>query len=237
MQRRLRTKQVAIFRVAVFRLKGMYLVSPIPQEDVLVVPRHVLEQAGLFQGFCGDVEKYLPVLLDPNQTSWMPRDRAEEDTSFKQLIPYCLLAWLGPNGVAHYFSYTRGGGQGEARLRSKRSVGIGGHIASTDGQYGDNASYEAGMLRELNEEVAISTSFTSRCVGLINDDATPVGSVHLGIVHVLELQSPDVESRETDLIECGFESLEELLAEREHFETWSQIALDAVQAGSLGRSF
>ena len=60
-----------------------------------------------------------------------------------------------------------------------------GHIASTDGEHGDNASYEAGMLRELKEEVAISGDFTSRCVGLINDDATPVGSVHLGIVHYL----------------------------------------------------
>ena len=207
--------------------------SPIPQEDVLVVPRHVLEQVGVFQGFCEDVEKYLPFLLDPNQTLWMPREQAEEDTTFKQLIPYCLLAWLSPDGESQYFSYTRGGGQGEARLRSKRSVGIGGHIASTDGQYGDNASYEAGMLRELNEEVEINTNFTSRCVGLINDDATPVGSVHLGIVHVLELESPDVKSRETDLIECGFESLGKLLAERENFETWSQIALDAVQAGSL----
>ena len=207
--------------------------SPIPQEDVLVVPRHVLEQVGVFQGFCEDVEKYLPFLLDPNQTLWMPREQAEEDTTFKQLIPYCLLAWLSPDGESQYFSYTRGGGQGEARLRSKRSVGIGGHIASTDGQYGDNASYEAGMLRELNEEVEINTNFTSRCVGLINDDATPVGSVHLGIVHVLELESPDVKSRETDLIECGFESLGKLLAERENFETWSQIALDAVQTGSL----
>ena len=207
--------------------------SSLPQEDVLVVPRSVLEQAGLFQGFCQDIEKYLPILLDPNQTLWMPREKAEEDPSFKQLIPYCLLAWLDPNGVTQFFSYTRGGGQGEARLRAKRSIGVGGHIASTDGEHGDNASYEAGMLRELKEEVAISGDFTSRCVGLINDDATPVGSVHLGIVHILELQVPEVESRETDLLECGFQSSEKLLAERKQFETWSQIALDAVEAGVL----
>ena len=116
--------------------------------------------------------------------------------------------------MTQYFSYTRGGGQGEARLRTKRSIGVGGHIASTDGEHGDNASYEAGMLRELKEEVAISGDFTSRCVGLINDDATPVGSVHLGIVHILELQSPEVESREVDLLECGFQSSEKLLADR-----------------------
>ena len=207
--------------------------SSLPQEDVLVVPRSVLEQAGLFQGFCRDVEKYLPILLDPNQTRWMPREKAEEDPSFKQLIPYCLLAWSDPAGATQYFSYTRGGGQGEARLRTKRSIGVGGHIASTDGEHGDNASYEAGMLRELEEEVAISGDFTSRCVGLINDDATPVGSVHLGIVHVFDLQSPQVVSREADLLECGFQSSQDLVADRKQFETWSQIALEAIDAGIL----
>lgn len=207
--------------------------SSLPQEDVLVVPRSVLEQAGLFQGFCRDVEKYLPILLDPNQTRWMPREKAEEDPSFKQLIPYCLLAWSDPAGATQYFSYTRGGGQGEARLRTKRSIGVGGHIASTDGEHGDNASYEAGMLRELEEEVAISGDFTSRCVGLINDDATPVGSVHLGIVHVFDLQSPQVVSREADLLECGFQSSQDLVADRKQFETWSQIALEAIEAGIL----
>ena len=207
--------------------------SSLPQEDVLVVPRSVLEQAGLFQGFCRDVEKYLPILLDPNQTRWMPREKAEEDRSFKQLIPYCLLAWSDAAGATQYFSYTRGGGQGEARLRTKRSIGVGGHIASTDGEHGDNASYEAGMLRELEEEVAISGDFTSRCVGLINDDATPVGSVHLGIVHVFDLQSPQVVSREADLLECGFQSSQDLVADRKQFETWSQIALEAIEAGIL----
>ena len=207
--------------------------SSLPKEDVLVVPRSVLEQAGLFQGFCRDVEKYLPILLDPNQTRWMPREKAEEDPSFKQLIPYCLLAWSDPAGVTQYFSYTRGGGQGETRLRTKRSIGVGGHIASTDGEHGDNASYEAGMLRELEEEVAISGDFTSRCVGLINDDATPVGSVHLGIVHIFDLQYPEVVSREADLLECGFQSSQDLVADRKQLETWSQIALEAIEAGIL----
>jgi predicted NUDIX family phosphoesterase len=112
-------------------------------------------------------------------------------------------------------------------------VGIGGHIASTDGEHGDDASYEAGMRRELEEEVAIGGPFTSRCVGLINDDSTSVGSVHLGIVHILELERPAVSSRESELVECGFESLEALLGDRERFETWSQITLDALAAGSL----
>jgi len=196
--------------------------ATIPQEDVLVVPRSLLEQVGMFQGFCGAIDRYLPVLLDPAQTRWMPRAAA------------CLLCWQAADGTPQYFAYTRGGGQSEARLRAKRSVGIGGHIASTDGEHGDDASYEAGMQRELAEEITIDSSFTSRCVGLINDDATSVGSVHLGIVHVLALERPEVRSREAELIECGFKPLAALLADRERFETWSQIALDAVAAGSLG---
>lgn len=205
----------------------------IPQEDVLVVPRSLLEQAGMFQGFHADTAAYLPLLLDPRHTSWRPRANVEEDPSFKQLIPYCVLTWRDADGQPRYFAYTRGGGQSEARLRAKRSVGIGGHISSCDGEHGDDASYDSGMRRELAEEVAIGGTWTARCVGLINDDATPVGRVHLGIVHLLELEQPEVSSRESELVECGFDTLDRLLADRERFETWSQIALDALASGAV----
>jgi predicted NUDIX family phosphoesterase len=206
----------------------------LPQEDVLVVPRSLFDRAGAFQGFCADTAAYLPALLDPRHTSWRPRATVEDDPSFKQLIPYCVLAWRAADGSPRYFAYTRGGGQSEARLRAKRSVGIGGHISSTDGEHGDDTSYEAGMRREIAEEIAIGGGWTSRCVGLINDDSNAVGSVHLGIVHLLELELPEVASRESALVECGFETLEQLLADRERFETWSQITLDALAQGRLG---
>jgi predicted NUDIX family phosphoesterase len=205
-----------------------------PQEDVLVVPRSLFDRVGAFQGFCGDTAAYLPELLDPRHTSWRPRAAVEDDPSFKQLIPYCVLAWRDAAGRPHYFAYTRGGGQSEARLRAKRSVGIGGHISSTDGEHGDDTSYDAGMRREIAEEIAIEGEWSGRCVGLINDDSNAVGSVHLGIVHVLDLNRPGVSSRESELVECGFETLEALLAERERFETWSQITLDALREGRLG---
>ena len=187
----------------------------------------------MFQGFCEAIDRYLPVLLDPRQTRWMPRAAAEEDPSFKQLIPYCLLCWQAADGTPQYFAYTRGGGQSEARLRAKRSLGIGGHISSTDGEHGDDTSYEAGMQRELAEEIAIGGGWTGRCVGLINDDSNAVGQVHLGIVHLLDLERPEVSPRESELLECGFEPLGSLLADRERFETWSQIVLDALAADTL----
>lgn len=202
-------------------------------EEVLVVPRAVLEELGIFQGFCGEPGRYLAALLDPTRTSWRTRGTVEEDPSFKQLIPYCLLRWHDADGEPRYFAYTRGGGQQETRLRAKRSLGIGGHISSIDGEHGDDLSYASGMQRELEEEVSIGGGFHSCCVGLINDDATPVGSVHLGIVHLLDLERPDVASREADLVDGMFQTLAELQADREQFETWSQIVLEAVAEGRL----
>ena len=207
--------------------------NSVPDEHVLVVPRSLFDGAGDFQGFRSEAAAYLPLLLDPAHTSWRPRASVEEDPSFKQLIPYCILAWTDAAGVKHYFAYTRGGGQGEARLRAKRSLGIGGHISSTDGEHGDDTSYDAGMRRELAEEIAIEGAWTARCVGLINDDSNAVGRVHLGIVHMLDVASSAVAPRESELVECGFAPLAALLADRDRFETWSQITLDALAAGQI----
>jgi len=202
------------------------------EEHVLVVPRAIFEQAGAFQGFRPDPAAYLPLLLDPRHTVWRPRGAVEEDPAFKQLIPYCLLA-SGAGDERRFFAYTRGGGQAESRLRARRSVGIGGHVSSTDGSTGDDTSYDAGMRRELAEEVEITVPWSERCVGLINDDSNAVGSVHLGVVHVIELSRPAARPREEGLGECGFEPLSRLLADRPRFETWSQIVLDALADGRL----
>ena len=74
-------------------------------------------------------------------------------------------------------------------------------------------------------EVAKLLGWSERVIGLINDDATPVGQVHLGIVHLFELAEPSVRRREAVLTESGFAPLTELRRDRERFETWSQFLL------------
>jgi predicted NUDIX family phosphoesterase len=189
-------------------------------ERVLVVPASVLHDLGLFHGFSPEVERYLPTLLDPARLRYLPRAAAEHDPSFKQLIPYIVLRC-----GERVFHYRRGGAGTEARLRARRSLGVGGHICSEDGERSPDA-YRAGMLRELAEEVELGTSFRERCVGLINDDRTPVGQVHLGIVHVLELELPVARCREAALIESGFAEVAELREWFDEFETWSQFLLE-----------
>jgi predicted NUDIX family phosphoesterase len=197
-------------------------------ERVLVIPTEVLRRAGLFQGFSPRVEHYLPGLLDPAHFRYLPRSQAENDPSFKQLIPYVVLRWGD-----QVFHYTRGQGGGEVRLRALRSVGVGGHICAEDGVVtGDD--YRLGMLREVHEEVHLDGPYTERRLGLINDDRTPVGQVHLGIVHVFDLQGPYVRRPEEVLTEDGFAPLPQLRRQVAGFETWSQFLLtgDCLGAGA-----
>jgi predicted NUDIX family phosphoesterase len=198
-------------------------------ERVLVVPTEVFHRLGHFQGFCGDVDRYFDVLLRPEHTSYRPRDQVEKDPSFKQLIPYMIFLHADAAGRRTVFQYTRGTGMGEGRLHRKHSVGVGGHISTVDAAAnGGGNPYDEGMRREMDEEVAVETPYRIRCVGLINDDETDVGRVHLGVVHLLDLERPAVRPRETDFLEWGFRPVETILADLSGFETWSQICMEAI---------
>lgn len=197
-------------------------------EHVLVIPTPYFHSLGHFQGFSTDVDKYLTRLLDPSQTRYLPRPDMEKDPTYKQLIPYVIFRYRDPAGRVSLFQYTRGKGQGEARLHAKRSIGIGGHISSDDSNC-ENA-YQVGMRRELDEEVKIDTPYRSTLAGLINDDLTEVGKVHLGVVHLFDVDAPQVMAREEEICDAGFRPVTELLAEIEQFETWSQICLKALFA-------
>jgi predicted NUDIX family phosphoesterase len=189
-------------------------------ERVLVIPTAVFHQLGVFQGFRRAAAAYLPRLLDPANLSFLPRRQAEDDPSFKQLIPYVVLRWRD-----EAFHYTRGAAGTETRLRALRSIGVGGHIGAED-VTGAGDPYRTGLLREVAEEVDLQSRYAERVAGLINDDCTPVGRAHLGVVHVFELEEPRVRRRERALAGSGFAPLAELRRERERFETWSQFLLD-----------
>jgi predicted NUDIX family phosphoesterase len=205
------------------------------EEQILVVPTRLFHQLGCFQGFCSDADKYSNVLLAPENIRFMPRSQAEKDPSWKQLIPYMVFVYTDVAGQIRVFQYVRGKGGGESRLLAKRSIGLGGHINSLDLHAQDNTSttsvnsvYRQGLLRELNEEAVLNTTFTERCVGLINDDSTEVGSVHLGIVHRFDVAAPNVVSNETELVESGFMTIDEICQHREQLESWSAFTIDAL---------
>ncbi|MDP0492369.1 MAG: hypothetical protein Q7Q71_15080 [Verrucomicrobiota bacterium JB023] len=195
-------------------------------EQILVVPRALFDELGAFEGFCADADRYLQALLDPGNNFFMDRAVAEEDPSHKQLIPYCLFHYQG--ALLHY---TRGKSSGESRLHAKGSVGIGGHINPVDAgeEHLGEATYYAAVEREIAEELTIDGGHSNRIIGLINDDSNNVGKVHLGIVHLFDLDSADVSSNEDALANLAFQSRERLLGELlPHLETWSAHCVQAL---------
>jgi predicted NUDIX family phosphoesterase len=197
-----------------------------PSENVLVVRRSLFDQLGSFNGLNFEPQKYLGALLSRGNNFFLPRARAENDPTHKQIVPYAIIAFQ--DRVLHY---VRGKRAGEQRLVAKGSIGIGGHMNDTDESFFalDESAYRAGVEREVNEEIKIDAKFEDRIVALLNDDTTEVGRVHLGIVHVFKLTEPKVEKREAMITELAFLTKEELVSRRESLESWSQICLDSLE--------
>lgn len=197
------------------------------EEQILVVPETVITAIGPLEGFSREVDRFLGPILASDQLSFRPRGQMESDPSFKQLIPYVILQHTDAAGTIRVFTYTRGSGQGERRLHARRSIGIGGHISEEDAAGGSDP-YLTGMQRELAEEVTIRCEYSERRVGLIYDSTTEVGRVHLGVVHILELEDQRVEPNEEDISDTEFITLDALRAEYDSLEVWSRLCVDSL---------
>ena len=193
------------------------------EEMVLAIRRELFDQLGAFQGLNFDVAHYLPPILRRENNFFVPRSRAELDPGCKQIIPYVILTHQG-----QMLHYVRGKKGGEQRLIAKGSIGIGGHLNDADENLFsyDQLSYLAGVRREVEEELILQSGYQNHIRALLNDDSTEVGKVHLGVVHVFELESSQVSKRESVITQLAFLTREELLARREQLETWSQLCLD-----------
>jgi len=194
-----------------------------PEENVLAVPRALFDELGSFQGISFEVDRYLAAFLQRENNTFLPRSKAEDDPSYKQIIPYVVF-----KHGDYLLHYVRGAKSGEKRLVAKGSVGIGGHINDADeGLFSlDAAAYEAAVSREVSEEINIKGGWKDFRVALINDDSTEVGSVHLGVVHVFELELSEVSQGEKVITKLEFLTPDELLERRETLETWSQIVVE-----------
>ena len=146
---------------------------------------------------------------------FLPRPAAEVSPEYKQIIPYVVI-----RHARSYFLLKRTARQTEARLHHKLSLGIGGHINP------DTPTVAGGLRKELEEEVDVRSLYDLKFVGLINDDTTDVGRVHLGAVYILEASTPEVSVLETDKMTGEWVEAAALGPLRESMETWSQLVYD-----------
>ena len=192
-------------------------------ESVLVIKRELFDEIGTFQGISTEIDKYLPAFLNPINNFFIHRELAEDDPTHKQIIPYAIF-----KHGDKFLRYLRGKKSGEQRLASKSSIGIGGHINQDDFNSSslEKDTYLTGIEREINEELIINCDYNNLPIALINDDSNDVGQVHLGVVHLFDLESDQVEAGEANIENLEFLSSDDLLREKDNLESWSQICVD-----------
>jgi len=141
---------------------------------------------------------------------------AESDSSLKQIIPYATIRFGD-----QVFLVKRTKRQAEARLHDLYSIGLGGHISeSVDGS---SDVIRTALARELEEEMAIAGPTRVKYVGIINDDTTDVGKVHLGILHEVLLEGDYCRFREKENMTGNWCAIPLLADYYEKMESWSQI--------------
>lgn len=163
--------------------------------------------------------------LDPQ---WLPRSQAETDARFKQWIPYVLIQ----NPQGELAAYPRKGT--EARLHGLWSLGIGGHINPQDAAPANSpcaAEWQhllwSGLRRELAEEFPGAATGRTSFLGLIHEDQSAVGRVHLGAVFLHQPDNPTGTAGQEISGLCWIPEgqLRTIDWPLERFELWSRLAL------------
>ena len=189
-------------------------------ENVLTVKRELIAkyipQKGITTENCDNV---VDIILSTHE--FLPRPEAENDPSHKQIIPSVVVC----RGDEIFVTRRLNKG-GEARLHGLLSIGVGGHINPEADGDGSDVLFR-GMKREIEEEVAIESMGALIACGMINDDMTEVGSVHLGLFFTLEVFG-EVKVLETEKLEGFWVKRSELSGLTEQMETWSQFVIQAL---------
>ncbi len=186
------------------------------EEQILVVKRSHLFPDGAWNGLEDvDMQEYLHIIRMHQE--FHPRAAMEDDPRYKQIIPYLVFCHNN-----HYFLMQRTSHASEQRLRSKFTLGIGGHIRKEDIETGSIFDW---ARREFNEEVNYSGSFSIKPLGILNDESNAVGQVHTGFVFLLKGDSPHI-SVKSELKSGILAPFDECLARLDSMESWSQIVIE-----------
>ena len=198
-------------------------------KEILVLDRATLFAEGYFQGFSpADTIDYFQIIQD--NYFYKRRGDVEPDPAFKQPIAYVIIA---NRETKHIFAYQRSATESynESRLRGKWSWGIGGHVDKIDDEKKDPIL--TSLLREIDEEIDIESFDEPKILGYINDDQTEVGSVHFGILYLIETDAKTVKPKDDEISWGGFmayDQLEEIcILNESNVETWSEISLEPIR--------
>lgn len=226
-----------------------------------VLPYFEGYRSPLIEGHDG-VRSALSELLSADHCLYARRGSCETDPSYKQIIPYVVFVTSTsyPRPASRVFGYrrdTKGGG--DKRLQGKLALGVGGHVNHLDSRR-DGVPRQlqgtrlgdiwGGISRELAEEVQLGClpyippgivgpvvgPLGATLVGLLNDDSTDVGKVHLGLAIRVMLTKPQLEPIDPSLTHPCWLRLEDAVSPDDgDAENWTKFMLDNAKEWLIDR--
>ncbi len=190
-------------------------------EQVLVIPRASIMADPGWLGVRADALEGFEELV-AREGRFAPRAAMEVDRAWKQVIPYLVL-----RDGERYFLMRRTKAGADARLHDRFSIGVGGHLNPGD------VDLAGGLRREWREELRADFDPQFQLIGLLNDDTTEVGSVHLGAVYVADSGGLPVAIRELDKLSGEFAGPAEVAAVVDRMETWSALVFEHLEGAAV----
>lgn len=83
------------------------------------------------------------------------------------------------------------------------------------------------MLRELIEEVNISCPYTYDFYGIINDNSSEVGTVHIGVCFIIKLKEKNCSVKEKSKMHGFWIKKTEISKYINNLENWSKILINS----------
>jgi predicted NUDIX family phosphoesterase len=196
------------------------LAARLPSENILVVLRDTLLANTSWQGLkLGDCQDYIELINIHKE--FLPRAHMETNPRYKQIIPYLIF-----KHDDRYFLMQRQSQASEQRLKNKYSLGIGGHIRQED--LVDSVSIFDWAKREFHEEVEYRGALKIKPIGILNDDSNEVGQVHIGLVLLLEGDSPAIRVK-SELKSGILLTHKECTAYYDSMESWTQMVFKQLE--------
>lgn len=169
-----------------------------------------------------------------NQYHFINRDVVDSNEKEKHLIGCALPQILGYCVIKcgnHVLTYARKRGA-EARLHGNRSLGFGGHVDIDDYSKHQAKPYFAALAysieRELLEEVGLQIPISmGMCDTLIVDQSNPVGSVHVGLPILINVElRNELEIDYSEIADPQWISIQQLKEDIALYENWSQLLIE-----------
>jgi len=189
------------------------------KEDILVIEAEFLKDFINGRPGLKKAEEEILLQIIDNKGLFKEREKVEHDPYYKQIIPYIAMV----NEKNEILTLKRLTTQSEKRLHNKISLGVGGHVNNEDSETPLEA-FRKGMQREIDEEVQVELKEAPKFLGVIYDNTTSVGQVHLGMAYKVKIHFFGI--NEKDKFDYTWKKVGELADQIEEMENWSKFILN-----------